>query len=63
MREHIDFSHDLLDVQTVELDVANPRVAQYIEMYGGDITAEQMKRVEERLRISEIERAAKIADG
>jgi len=31
-----------LSVEKVELDITNPRIAKFIEMYGGDITAEQM---------------------
>ena len=29
-------------VEKIELDITNPRIAKYIEMYGDDITAEQM---------------------
>lgn len=31
-----------LPLEGVELDITNPRIAKFIEMYGGDITAEQM---------------------
>lgn len=31
-----------LPLDRVELDITNPRIAKFIEMYGGDITAEQM---------------------
>ena len=32
----------MLPVETLVLDTSNPRVARYIEMYGGDVTDEQM---------------------
>ena len=32
----------MLPVETVVLDTSNPRVARYIEMYGGEVTDEQM---------------------
>lgn len=32
----------LLPVNEISLDVANPRIAKWIEMYGGDISAEHM---------------------
>ena len=32
----------MLPVETIVLDTSNPRVARYIEMYGGDVTDEQM---------------------
>jgi hypothetical protein len=35
-------SYQLLDVASVELDVGNPRIAQYLEMYGEPISGEQM---------------------
>jgi hypothetical protein len=35
-------TYELLDVRTLELDLSNPRIAQYVEMYGDDISAEQM---------------------
>jgi len=31
-----------LPLETIEMDITNPRIAKFIEMYGGDITAEQM---------------------
>ncbi len=33
---------EALPVETLVLDASNPRVARYIEMYGGDVTNEQM---------------------
>lgn len=33
---------EMLPVETLVLDTANPRVARYIEMYGGEVTDEQM---------------------
>ena len=35
-------SYELLDVKAIQLDLSNPRISQYIEMYGGEISAEQM---------------------
>ena len=32
----------MLSVETLVLDTSNPRVARYIEMYGGEVTDEQM---------------------
>ena len=32
----------MLPVETLVLDTSNPRVARYIEMYGGDVTDDQM---------------------
>ena len=32
----------MLPVETLVLDTSNPRVARYIEMYGGEVTDEQM---------------------
>jgi hypothetical protein len=34
--------YEILPVLEVALDAANPRIAKWIEMYGGDITGEQM---------------------
>ncbi len=34
--------YDLLPIKQIELDVNNPRIARWMEMYGSDITAEQM---------------------
>ena len=31
-----------LPIEKLELDISNPRIAKFIEMYGDDITAEQM---------------------
>lgn len=33
---------EMLPVETIVLDASNPRVARYIEMYGGQVTDEQM---------------------
>ena len=33
---------EMLPVDTLVLDASNPRVARYIEMYGGQVTDEQM---------------------
>lgn len=33
---------EMLPVETLVLDASNPRVARYIEMYGGQVTDEQM---------------------
>lgn len=33
---------EAIPVETLVLDASNPRVARYIEMYGGDVTNEQM---------------------
>ena len=32
----------MLPVETLVRDTSNPRVARYIEMYGGEVTDEQM---------------------
>jgi hypothetical protein len=42
MPSDIVCTYELLDVTALELDLSNPRIAQYIEMYGDNITAEQM---------------------
>jgi len=42
MPADVDCSFELLDVNSLELDRSNPRIAQYLEMYGDSITAEQM---------------------
>lgn len=42
MPADVNCSFELLDVNSLELDRSNPRIAQYLEMYGDDITAEQM---------------------
>jgi hypothetical protein len=37
-----DYTYELLDIDKVELDIRNPRIAIYISMYGYKLTAEQM---------------------
>ncbi len=36
------FSFEMLPVRKIELDYSNPRIAPYVEMYGGNITPEQV---------------------
>lgn len=38
----MDAKFQVLLINDIELDIRNPRIAQYIEMYGDEITAEQM---------------------